>query len=287
MDLRYTGHLYHFLQRATEFAKRQPRKHLWERNTYFYIPTIHGTWDDFIQKVDREMVNRDSIWGPRPAKGINVEGQTKEPPVSNPDDDSWEWGVGEEADLITWLPHFDPERTNWAYRNYVYNFPERAYTPRRASVVAMSRLSTRLLRLLHKDQVERGVGLGSEMSPLSWAMYYGLKAVQIPQPLYHPHKWDLDELNRYANSDEFNARWYSIWSWNQHNELKRSLSYMWASDFPEKLYRTWLGFNTELVSYLFSLMYVPKLTAEMLEGESRRLCLPPMFLHPVKNVGKL
>ncbi|KAF4766687.1 hypothetical protein HAV15_010591 [Penicillium sp. str.  len=268
MDSRYTGHFYNFLQQASEFAKQQPRKNLWERNSYFYIPAVHGTWDDFIDQVDQSMTGLDSVWGPRPAKGINVGNEAPKPPRSNLEDDSWSWGVGEEADVITWLPQFDPRHTDWPFADRVYNFRQKGRTPRRASVVAMSRVSARLLRLMHADKTEKGLGLASEMSPTSWALYYGLKAVQVPQPIYHAHETNPDELNLRANSGkpgQISAGPNSIWSWNQHNDILMKMSYMFGSEFPEKIYRAWLGYDN----------------AEK-EGR-RRLCLPPMFLHPVKN----
>lgn len=50
MDARYTGHFYRLVTQATDFARRQPRKHLWERNSYFYIPASHGTWGSSPRK---------------------------------------------------------------------------------------------------------------------------------------------------------------------------------------------------------------------------------------------
>ncbi|KAJ5968865.1 hypothetical protein N7501_005113 [Penicillium viridicatum] len=250
MDSRYTGHFYNFLQQATEFAKQQPRKNLWERNSYFYIPAVHGSWDDFTDQVDQSMTGVNSIWGPHPAKGIE--------------------GVGEEADVITWLPQFDPRHTEWPFADRVFNFRQKGRTPRRASVVAMSRVSARLLRLMHKDKTEKGFGLASEMSPTSWALYYGLKAVQVPQPIYHAHETNPVELNLRANSGKpgkISAGRNSIWNWNQHNDIVMKMSYMFGSEFPERIYRAWLGYDGE-------------------EKNRRRLCLPPMFLHPVKNTKR-
>src|ERR1700759_1982962 len=51
MDDRYTGHWYHLFQKTSSWAKDQPRKGLWERNARFYIPSEHGTWEDFSHMV--------------------------------------------------------------------------------------------------------------------------------------------------------------------------------------------------------------------------------------------
>ncbi|OQE05130.1 hypothetical protein PENVUL_c027G06304 [Penicillium vulpinum] len=252
MDSRYTGHFYNFLQQASEFAKQQPRKNLWERNSYFYMPAVHGTWDDFVDQVDRSMIGVDTIWGPQPAKGIVVGNKAPKPPQPHTEDNSWSWGVGEEADVITWLPQFNPRYTDWPFADRVYNFRQKGRTPRRASVVAMSRVSARLLQLMHTDKAEKGFGLASEMSPTSWALYYGLKAVQVPQPIYHAHDTNPDELNLRANSGkpgQISAGPNSIWSWNKHNDILMKMSYMFGSEFPEKIYRAWLGYdNAEKVS---------------------------------------
>ena len=268
MDARYTGHFYDLLRQATEFAKQQPRKNLWERNAYFYIPAVHGTWDDFTDMVDQSMIGQHSILGPQPVKGIKVEDG---PFLSSPEksnDYLWQWGLGEEADFITWLPTFDPRSTQWPFRNLVYNFPQGKRIPRQASVVAMSRVSARLFKLMHTDQVESGLGLASEMSPISWALFYGLKAVQIPQPIYHANFWSPEELAIRANPGSparINGGRHSFWDWGKQDDIILNMTFMFASEFPEKLYRAWMGYD---------------------EGqEPLSPCLPPIFLHPVKNTG--
>ncbi|KAK4862480.1 hypothetical protein LT330_002613 [Penicillium expansum] len=228
MDARYTGHLYHLLEQATAFAKQQPRKHLWERNSYFYIPKVHGTWDEFNKMVDQNVSKEAPFPAPTPTAEI----------------DRSRWGVGEEPDVITWLPQFNPASTGWPMRDVIYEFIEGQSTPRRASPVAMSRLSARVLRLMHTDLVDNGLALGLEMSSTSWALYYGLKSVQIPQPVYHAQEWDLEELNRRANSGEpgaISARSDSIWTWNMHHDILKNMTYMFDSEYSGRLYRAWLG----------------------------------------------
>ncbi|KAJ5929501.1 hypothetical protein N7454_006451 [Penicillium verhagenii] len=266
MDSRYTGHYYHLLKQAANFGKQQPRKNLWERNSYFYIPAIHGTWDEFTDQVDQSMANQDSVLGPQAVKGINTDGEAPTIPVVDLEEDLWDWGIGEEADVITWLPSFDPRHTKWPFRDHVFNFAQKGSTPRRASVVAMSRVSAHLLRLMHADKERTGLGLASEMSPTSWALYYGLKAVQVPQPIFHAHSWDPAELNRRANPGSpgaINAGRDSIWSWNMHNDILLNVTFMFNSEFSERLYRAWLGYDQR--------------------EDSGKICLPPMLLHPVKN----
>ncbi|KAJ5936896.1 hypothetical protein N7466_003346 [Penicillium verhagenii] len=272
LDSRYTGHLYHFLEQAATFAKQQPRKNLWERNSHFYIPAVHGPWSEFTKTINRRMADTQEIWGPHPAIGIHVEKDAPKVPASDDPASQSNWGVGEEADVITWMPQFDPRKTGWPFRDRIFNFWQMGETPVRASPVAMSRVSARLLALMHADKTRRGFGLASEMSPVSWALYYGLKSVQVPLPIYHELSWDPVELDRRANSGKpgrVNAGPDSVWSWGMHDDILLKLSYMFSSKFPEKLYRAWLGLDG----------------AGDWEKSHRRLCLPPMLLHPVKKTA--
>jgi hypothetical protein len=273
MDARHTGHLYDFLERAAEFAKMQPRKYLWERNAHFYMPAVHGSWDNFMQRIDQHMRGQKSIWGPLPPHNITPDGPI--PPFKDPVNDNYQWGVGEEADLITWLPHFDPEKTEWPFRNEVYNFEQGSNTTRRSSVVAMSRTSKDLLRVMHRDQISKGLGLVSEMSAVSWAMYYGLKAVQVPHPMYLDGIWNLAGLEKRVNSgnaSHTSAGFRSIWSWGHHDDILYRMTYMFHTAFPEKLFRFWLGYEDDDGE-----------GGPEWEKKNGRLCLPPMLLHPIKN----
>ncbi|KAF7518687.1 hypothetical protein PCG10_010583 [Penicillium crustosum] len=214
VDSRFTGHSYHFLEKSAEFAKRQPRKYLWERNAYLYIPGAHGIWQDFIKMVGYSMKGRKSVWGPISIHQITPIGP--KPPVAFPEDDKYEWGVGEEADLITFLPIFDPTDTQWLFRNLLWGLPEDV--PRRTSPVAMGRVSRELLHQMHVIQIQRGMGLVSEMTPPSLALWHGLKAVHVPQPLYLDGKWTSKEINRIMNlgePDKINGGPDSLWNWDR------------------------------------------------------------------------
>jgi hypothetical protein len=181
MDSRNTGHAYHFFDKAVEFAKRQPRKYLWERNAYFYTPEAHGTWEEFMDMVDNIMPGRPSVWGPLPADEVKPVGP--KPPVASPEIDDYEWGVGEEAEFITFLPIFDPQNTLWTFPDKIWNFQQGLDTPRRSAVITMSRSSRRLLNVMHEAQARSGLGLVSEMTAPSWSLHHGLKAVYVPHPM--------------------------------------------------------------------------------------------------------
>ncbi|KAJ5196597.1 Protein of unknown function DUF3405 [Penicillium cf. viridicatum] len=215
MDSRFTGHSYHFLEKSAKFEKRLPRKYLWERNAYFYIP------------------------GPKP-------------PVTFSEDDKYEWGVGEKADLITFLPIFDPTDTQWLFRNLLWGLPEDV--PRRTSPVAMGRVSRELLHQMHIIQIQRGMGLVSEMTPPSLALWHRLKAVHVPQPLHLDGKWTSKEIGQIMNPgkpDKINGGPDSFWNWDHlWDHILYRLTYMFTTQTTEDFYRRWLGYPIDPNQYI-------------------------------------
>lgn len=247
MDSRLTGHTYHFLDKSISFAKQQPRKYLWERNFYFYTPGAHGPWDEFVRMVNDGLTEKseETIWGPVYGTGIRPLGPKPPVPIQN---DNYTWGVDEEADLITFLPIFNPKDTQWTFPDKIWNFKYGTDTPRRASVITMARYSKRLLNLVHHAQTTRGLGLASEMTGASWALYHGLKAVYVPHPIYADGQWTPKELARIYNPgppENINGAADSVWNWeHSYDHIMYRLSYMCTTHFAEDLYRRWLGYRT-------------------------------------------
>ena len=62
----------------------------------------------------------DPIWGPVPYAPFQF--PLGPSPPHKAEADNFEWGVGEEADLITLQPIWDPAETEWSYRNHIWNF---------------------------------------------------------------------------------------------------------------------------------------------------------------------
>ncbi|KAJ5892600.1 hypothetical protein N7504_009291 [Penicillium tannophilum] len=280
MDGRHTGHSYHFLEQSAAFAMQQPRKYLWERNAYFYTPGGHGPWKNFTAMVNASLADKPeaTIWGPMYGTGIRPLGP--EPPVESPLDDSFTWGVGEEADHITFLPIFNPKDTQWTFPNTIWNFKYGVETPRRTAVITMGRYSRRLLDLIHHSQATRGLGLASEMTGASWALFHGLKAVYVPHPIYADGQWTPEELARIYNRgppENINGGPDSIWNWDHvYDHIMYRLSYMFTTHTGEDLYRRWLGYRTAENEG-------GKKSSEARYG---RPCFPSMFLHPVKNTDR-
>lgn len=302
MDVRYTGQWYHLFDRVSQWSKGQPRKGLWERNGRFYIPSVHGTWEDFKQmvRVQSEMgtdtpnnvwsglkagaagipgspqgKTNKPVWGPEgPADMLG--GQDDASPPTTLDKDKYSWGVGEEADLITFSPLFDPDGTTWFYVNDVtgYNTTQ-GLPPRRATIGTSSRLSRRLLQTMHRETVLERHHMFSEMWPASIALHHGYKAVYAPHPVYIDRRWPTAYLagvmNGGRNGASGGAR-TSVYGGREHNF--KGTTWFYDAGFAPNLWRRWLGYKVDNDGG----------EQEEMAGEGR-MCLPGMLLHPVKGVN--
>ncbi|KAI1096256.1 hypothetical protein F5B19DRAFT_438484 [Rostrohypoxylon terebratum] len=318
MDIRYIGHYYDLFTKIESWAKKQPRKGLWERNGRFYVPSVHGTWEDFKQmaRVQSEMgtTGADNIWDGVP--GANKQQQTSrgEKPIWGPerpkdpkdwfepeDDpvpetpyekDKYVWGVGEEAEYITFNPMFDPEGTTWGLANDItgYNTTEgNGMPPRRAQIITASRMSRRLLMKMHRETAFFKHHAFPEMWPGTVALQHGYKAVFVPHPLYVDREWPVEIFARTLNNGKNGATGgsrTSVFGQREHNLI--GLTWFYNSGFAPNLYRRWLGLkvnNDGGEEFEITVDESKNGTSvnEMRGGEGR-MCLPPMLLHPVKDI---
>ncbi|RKU44428.1 hypothetical protein DL546_007033 [Coniochaeta pulveracea] len=296
MDSRNTGHMYHFLEQAASFAKAQPRKYLWERNAYFYTPGAHGTWENFTHMVDKSLQGRElsTVWGPVAAPvEANIQPIGPKPPVADPLLDDYQWGVGEEADLITLLPIFDAGNTTWTFPDKIWNVPPSL--PRRASPITMWRMSHRLLAAMHNSLDSDGVAIVSEMSGPTFALLHGLKAVAVPQPIYLDGQWSAREVASIVNRDtstpeKINGGSESVWNWNHAwDHILYRVTYMFTTQTAEDLFRRWLGYKADEGQYTDGSPHRDPQgrfwydEGKLNEQRYGRLCFPGMMLHTVKN----
>ena len=200
MDMRYVGHWYELFDRVSGWAERQPRRGLWERSGRFYIPSAHGEWHAFVDETERRAKNGpgELIHGPQTFSGWEGEERTgvfgenyrghyglPSPAPSTNEDPSSQWGIGEPADYISFLPLFNPASTFWNIRADVSGYDTSLpIPPRRASIVTASRFSHRLLTIMHKETSLARHSMCGEMFPASMSLHYGLKAVFAPHPVY-------------------------------------------------------------------------------------------------------
>ena len=302
MDVRYTGQWYHLLDKVQSWSKAQPRKGLWERNGRFYIPSVHGSWEDFKQmvRVQTEMgtdhpanmwsslskTNPDGSAAPQPKGDTPVWGplspddmlahQNDTIPETSYEKDRYTWGVGEEADLIVFNPLFDPDGTTWFFTSDVTGYNTTAsLPPRRAAITTTSRLSRKLLQTMHREAVISRHMMFSEMWPASIALHHGYKAVYAPHPVYIDRNWPTSYLNAVMNAGRNGATGgarTSVFGSREHNF--KGTTWFYDAGFAPNLWRRWLGYKVDNDGG----------EQAELAGEGR-MCLPAVFLHPVKGVG--
>ncbi|KAJ4155660.1 hypothetical protein LMH87_000896 [Akanthomyces muscarius] len=272
MDFRYTGHHYDLLDNIHKFARKQPRKGLWERNERWYIPEYHGDYDTTFRKSIEQQYGDSIVWGPPDLPFINPQGPT---PPSTPSEDNYEWGVGEDADVITVGPMFNPINSLWIIGDHVWGYYDenhrREDVPRRTTIVTHSRISKRLLSLMHTENI-RGNHVASEMTPQTVALHHGLKAVFAPQPVFMDRKWTGSFVNKWFNAGPDGAAggYGSAMGWGRERRYQGTTWY-YRAEPPNRLYNNWMGWEDTGIG------------GTNWEKYNGRPCLPSMMLHPIKN----
>lgn len=242
LDSRYTGNHYDLLQKLASFAQKQPRKGLWERNERYYIPAVHGDYDTKFRYSIEQAYGDNTVWGPAKLKGVTPVGP--KPPVANARHDSYEWGVGEEADYISLGPMFNPVNASWVDLNSVWGYQGWENTPRRATIGTQSRCSRKLLKTMHKETL-KGNHIGSEMTPQSVALLHGFKAVYAPIPMFFDRDWSPESLNKYFNpgpKGQSGSTMLTAYGWGLEGRFEGS-SWYYRTTLPMKLYNAFLGYE--------------------------------------------
>jgi hypothetical protein len=303
MDLRYSGHWYDLFSKLDRWTESQPRKLLWERNSRFYIPALHGSWEDFSHMVRLQTESGTEspldIWKGIPGKAPVKAGPKGDKPIWGPErpadpkdwfetdsdpvpptsikDDKYTWGVGEAADLITLNPLFDPEGTTWGLRNDATGYNRTGgMPPRRVAIVTASRLSKRLLETMHRETAIKKHHAFPEMWAPLVALSHGYKAVYAPHPMFVDREWPLQYLGATMNGGRNGATGgneHGVFGDREHNLL--GFTWYYNAGFPGNLWKRWLGLKVD------DLGGVGMETGEGAEG---RMCIPPMLLHPIKEV---
>lgn len=215
-----------------------------------------------------------SIWGAPNLPVVNPIGP--KPPVSTPELDRYEWGVGEEADLITLSPMFNPIDSNWVLRDQVWGYQSDAFSgkdlPRRATIITQTRLSRKLVDIMHAENL-KGNHVGSEMVAPTTALIHGLKAVYAPMPVFFDRPWNGTQLARWFNGGPRgqSGGLGSAMGWGREGRFQSATWYFRAVP-PPRLYNNWMGYEDTGVGGV------------EWERSHGRPCLPAMFLHPLKDV---
>jgi len=288
MDMRYTGHYYEFFNCLDKWSQRQSRQGIWERNAKYYIPELHGSWENFTELVKQENEGAEPTGTPRPygnltwpAMEVDFPGREwfnetgiPPPPGCDNEEDQSQCGVGEAADLITFNPLFDTDGTAWVFDRDISGYDlNYQIPPRRASLVAASRLSRRLLMTMHEDMLAFGHSAFPEMFPATIALHYGLKAVYAPHPVYFDRKWPLGEVEKKFNGGVRGSSGGNTGSpfayGNEHNH--EGTTWYYNSKLAGGLWRMWLGYKDD--------EYGGK---DFEEKGTGRICLRGTLVHPIK-----
>ncbi|KAI0473156.1 hypothetical protein GGR56DRAFT_602174 [Xylariaceae sp. FL0804] len=294
MDMRWTGSYYELFDRLGKWGAKESRLGAWERSAKYYIPGLHGSWENFTDLVAQETAeaHKRPIVGPVffTGKTSLENGEDFMPPSCNSGmDKNPECGVGEEADLITLNPLFDTDESGWVFAADITGYDTLLpKPPRRCAIVTASRLSRRLLNVMHEETWRLHHGMFSEMFPPSIAYHRGLKAVYAPHPVFLDRNWPQKAIDRAFNGgrDHSSSGHGSPFDLtNEHNH--KGTSWYYNSEFAGLLWRRWLGYpqpdgrgqdggragqGTERGGQ----------TEEENPENSGRLCLRSMLVHPIK-----
>ncbi|KJZ78720.1 hypothetical protein HIM_02111 [Hirsutella minnesotensis 3608] len=300
MDMRCLGNYYELFDRIGHWAESQPRALLWERNARYYIPSHHGSWENFTDVVrsNVEASGEQPIFGPvqfRGRKPLRREerGESMLPDNCNGKKHSTDCGVGEAADIITLNPMFDTFESGWVFSNDVTGYDEMSYStpPRRCAIVTAARLSRRLLTAMHEETWRHHHSMFSEMFPPTVALHHGLKGVYAPHPTYFDRAWQPlgSSVDKAFNSGKFHSvsgRNSPYDLENEHNH--KGTTWYYHSEFAGLLWRRWLGYpqmdgRGRAGGRGGSGTRRGGVAEEGRSKSSGRMCLRSMLLHPIKH----
>ena len=299
MDMRWLGNYYELFDRLASWAKNQSRVEIWNRNAKYYIPHYHGSWENFTNLVheEAEASGQRPFLGPADFPGRlptrhEELGYSYLPEECGQDSTSvsGSCGVGEEADLITLNPLFDTQESGWVFSRDVTGYDkDLPIPPRRSAIITASRLSRRLLAVMHEETWRRHHGMFSEMFPPSMALHHGLKATFAPHPIFLDREWELEAIEKNYNGGQFgstNGRGSPFDLGNEHNH--KGASWYYNAEFAGLLWRRWLGYaQKDGRGNDGGRAGEGAIRGGREEEESPygtgRLCLRSMLVHPIKH----
>jgi hypothetical protein len=300
MDIRVTGHYYELFHQLTNWAESQPREYAWEKSANFFIPSLYN--NSYSTYTD-SIVSQLSESSKRPISGPQLPKDELLPIPSQP----LPSGKNHITDLIALNPLFNPNNTRWAFQGDITGYGT-TRPPTRASLITASRLSRRLLMLMHEEAYLRKHTMFPETFPASIALHYGLKAISAPIPIYFDRNWPSVHANEVFNNAPiskaslkqgmkgakgkdgnvyFHGEGGSVFGPGEH--VFRGSSYYSNAALARYLWRRWLGHENN--NGEIRLEVEEKDTGESggggKENENRgaegRMCLPMMIIHPIKE----
>ncbi|KAL2132085.1 hypothetical protein VTI74DRAFT_4238 [Chaetomium olivicolor] len=272
MDMRFLGDAGKYLDRITMAARREPRKQALERSSFWHMIAETGDYREFFNAVNQVNKGGSHAWGPMRVSEILPIGP--EPPVPDPRNESFQWGVGEEADAIATSYCMDANKPNkWLFRDWIAGLKSGVKTPRFYCPPAIQRASRSLLFVIHQAQFEQGIRVPSEATVPSFALWHGLKLAFPQQPVFHRDRDDDSNRRKWWRGGP-KASSSGLGPDDSDHPRGPGLTFWWESDWAKHIFYEWMGRKLDGGS--------PR--PWLLEDRDGKLWAPNIVLHPVKHI---
>ncbi|PHH63627.1 hypothetical protein CDD81_5608 [Ophiocordyceps australis] len=258
LDQRFSSDAGAYLDAVAAFARREPRRQALERASFPLRQQQHSSYAELSAAVDAANAGASRAWGPLDAPA-EIDPMGPQAPASL----DWQWGVGEEADVIVTSFCAPVHGSQWVFAHYARGFA--AATQRWFCPPAVMRASRSLLLAVHAAQASQGLSVASEAMLPTWALWHGLKLSYPPQPVFA--RGPQDEA-WYGVAPEASPN--GLGHGNPQSFAQRGLSWWWASDWPRHLMDAWLhGHDDD--------------AAALLTEHRGQVYMANVALHPVKT----
>ena len=267
MDMRFLGDAGKFIDRMTMVARNEPRKQALERSTFWHMIDETGDYGEFSRAVDKANNGGSHAWGPIQVPEIMPIGPI--PPTKDPRNETFKWGVGEEADAIMMSFCMNANIPNgWPFKKWVQGLRMGLDTPRFYCPPAISRASRPLLLAIHQAQLEAGIRIPSEATLPSFALWHGLKLSFPQHPVFHRDR------DNHANRGKWwrggpRASSTGLGPDSSSHPRGHGLTFWWESDWTRQIFSAWTGQSDD--------------SAWILDNRDGKLWAPNILLHPVKH----
>lgn len=276
LDMRFLGDAGQYLDSVSNFARNEPRKQALERSTFLHMQHKYGNYADFAAAVDAVNNGSSHVWGPLRIADVHPIGPV--PPVKNPVDDNFEWGVGEDADVIvtSYCANVLAPTTPWVYKDWIHGFSAGTETPRFFCPPAIMRASRALLLAIHSSQLQDGLRIPSEATLPSFALWHGLKLSYPPQPLYWHQQDDQETFDGWYRGGAANSS-TGLGPDDLRHPNGNGLTWWWEGKWPRQIMDTWFGDNASSSQ---------EDTPYLLSVKDGKVYAPNLAMHPVKTHGR-
>ncbi|KAK1833387.1 hypothetical protein QBC39DRAFT_254628 [Podospora conica] len=242
LDMRFTGHAGRYLSALAASARSEPRKQALERSTFMHMQSRVPSALAFHAAVNTTCAGSSFAWGPVRVPELAPIGPA--PPVADPVRENFEWGVGEDADVIvTSFCNNASAADSWVFRDWIGGLRAGIQTPRFFCPPAVTRTSRALMLVAHQAQVERAVRVPSEATPPSFAVWHGLK-LSFPQgPVFFRREEDDEYVEGWWKGGPAAGRKGGLGPVSLEHPSGDGLSFWWGGDWPRKIYDAWQGYE--------------------------------------------